>query len=234
MLKKDLIFKNPLRALEPETGPYAAPSRMGLVIARRGVGKTALLVQLALDSLLRGNRVLPVSIGQNLEKAKAWYEALFEDLSRSYRLDHAGQVHDEIVRNRMIMTFKAAAFSGPKLEERLNDLLYQDIFRPDCMVIDGYDFENATRPQVQDLHDLTQAMSLHTWFSAVRHREDPRTSERGVPAPCDQFEDLFDTILLLNPESEGIALRTLKDEPSGATGEKRLILDPATFLVSQG
>jgi hypothetical protein len=234
MLKKDLILKNPLRALEPETGPNAAPSRMGLVIARRGVGKTAMLVQFALDSLLRGNRVLHVSIGQKLEKTKAWYEDLFEDLSRSYRLDHAGQVHDEIARNRLIMTFKATAFSGPKLEERLNDLLYQDIFRPECMVIDGYDFESATCPQVQDLLDLTQAMSLHTWFSAVRHREDPRTSELGVPVPCDKFEDLFDTILLLDPEEKGIALRTLKDEFSGAAGKRKLILDPATFLVSQG
>lgn len=234
MLKKDLILKNPLRALEPETGQNAAPHRMGMVIARRGVGKTAMLVQIALDSLLRGNSVVHVSVGQNLDKAKTWYEDLFQDLSRSYRLDHAGEVHDEIARKRMIMTFKASSFSGPKLEERLNDLLYQDIFRPDCMVIDGYDFESATRGQVQDLLDLTQAMSLHTWFSALRHRDDPRTSDLGVPAPCDQFEELFDTILLLDPEERGVALKILKDEVSGGTGRKDLILDPSSLLIKQG
>jgi len=234
MLKKDLILKNPLRALEPETGRSETPCRMGLVIARRGVGKTALLVQFALDSLLRGNRVVHVSIGQKLEKAKAWYEDLFQDLSRTYRLDHAGQVYDEIARNRLIMTFKATTFNGPRLEERLNDLLYQDIFRPDCMVIDGYDFESATRGQVQDLLDLTQAMSLHTWFSALRHRDDPRTSDLGVPAPCDQFEELFDTILLLDPEERGVALKILKDEVSGGTGRKDLILDPSSLLIKQG
>ena len=233
MLKKDLILKNPLRALEPETGPVAAPGRMGLVIARHGVGKTALLVQVALDSLLRGNRVLHVSVGQKLEKAKAWYEDLFEDLSRSYRLDHAGQVHDEIARHRMIMTFKASAFSGPKLEERLNDLLYQDVFRPDTMVIDGYDFESAILPQIQDLRDLAQAMSLQTWFSAVRHREDPRMSASGVPAPCDRFEDLFETILLLDPGEKGVALRILKGDAAGKKEGGELLLDPATFLVSE-
>jgi hypothetical protein len=234
MLKKDLILKNPLRALEPETGPVATPGRMGLVIARRGVGKTALLVQFALDSLLRGNRVLHVSIGQKLEKAKAWYEDLFEDLSRSYRLDHAGRVHDEIVRNRMIMTFKAAAFSGPKLEERLSDLLYQDVFRPDAMMIDGYDFERATLAQVQDLRDLAEAMSLQTWFTAVRHREDPRVSGLGVPAPCDVYESLFETILLLDPAEKGIVLRTLKGAASGSEGKGELLLDPSTFLLSEG
>jgi hypothetical protein len=234
MLKKDLIVKNPLRALEPETGLNTAPHRMGLVIARRGVGKTALLVQFALDSLLRGNRVAHVSIGQNLDKAKAWYEDLFQNLSRSYRLDHAVEVHDEIARKRLIMTFKAEAFSGPKLEERLNDLLYQNIFRPDSMVIDGYDFENADRKQVQDLLKLIQALSLHTWFSAVRHRENPRVSTLGVPAPCDACEDLFNTILLLEPEKGSVTLRVLKDSVSGKTGSRELVLDPATFLVKEG
>lgn len=234
MLKKDLILKNPLRALEPETGLNAAPHRLGLVIARRGVGKTALLVQFALDSLLRGNRVGHVSIGQSLDKTKAWYEDLFQNLSRSYRLDHAGTVHDEIARKRMIMTFTADSFSGPKLEERLNDLLYQDIFRPESMVIDGYDFKSATKGQVGDLQDLVQAMSLHAWFSAVRHREDPRTSDRGVPAPCDRFEEFFDTILLLEPEKRGVVLKTLKDTHSETAGRRELVLDPATFLVSAG
>ena len=234
MLKKDLILKNPLRALEPETGLNAAPNRMGLVIARRGVGKTALLVQFALDSLLRDNRVAHVSIGQSLEKTKAWYEDLFQDLSRTYRLDHAGQVYDEIARNRLIMTFKATTFNGPRLEERLNDLLYQDIFRPDCMIIDGYDFEGSTREEVGDLLDLTRSLSMHTWFSAVRHRENPQVSALGVPAPCDSLEDLFDTILLLDPRERGIRLRTLKEGASGSVTTGDLLLDPQTFLVSEG
>ena len=233
MLKNDLILKNPLRSLEPETGPHRGPHRMGLVIARRGVGKTALLVQFAMDSLLRGNRVLHVSIGEDLEKAKAWYDDLFQVLSRSYRLDHAGEVYHEIARRRMIMTFKAATFSVPKLEERLNDLLYQDVFRPDAVIIDGYDFEAASPEEVTDLQDLIKAMSLHAWFSALRHREDPRTSELGVPAPCDRFEDLFNTILLIEPEAKSIALRILKDDATGADKGRRLAVDPATFLVTE-
>ena len=102
------------------------------------------------------------------------------------------------------------------------------------LIIDGYDFESATMGQVHDLLDLTQAMSLHTWFSAVRHRDEPRASDLGVPAPCDQFEELFDTILLLDPEERGIALKTLKDEVSVGPGRKDLILDPSSFLITQG
>ena len=92
MLKKDLILKNPLRAWEPDTGRNTATPRLGLVIAPRGAGKTAVLVQFALDSVLRGNRVIHVSIGQSLEKTKEWYEDLFQELSRSYKLEHVGEV----------------------------------------------------------------------------------------------------------------------------------------------
>jgi hypothetical protein len=234
MLKKDLILKNPLRTLEPETGAHAAPHRMGLVIARRGLGKTALLVQFALDSLLRGNNVVHVSIGQNLDKTKAWYEDLFTELSQTYRLDHAAEVHHEIARRRLIMTFTAEAFSAARLEERLNDLIYQYIFLPQSMIIDGYDFEEATQEEVRDLLDLIQAMSLTTWFSAVRHRENTRVSAAGVPAPCDRFEDLFNTILLLDPAGESVLLKTLKDNISGAGDGRELALDPATFFVREG
>ena len=105
---------------------------------------------------------------------------------------------------------------------------------PDAMVIDGYDFEHATLPQVQDLRDLAEAMSLQAWYSAVRHRDDPRASGLGVPAPCDRFEHLFETILLLDPGERGVRLRTLKGDASAEEEGVELLLDPSTFLVSEG
>jgi hypothetical protein len=231
MLKQELIEKNPLRALEPETGINSAPHRMGLLIGRKGAGKTALLVQVALDSLLRGNHVVHVTIGQSLDKAKAWYEDLFQELSTRYRLDHVGEVHDEITRRRMIMTFQTTSFSVPRLEERLTDLIHQDVFHPQCMVIDGYDFEKASREQVRELLAFTEAQRLHTWLTGTRHPENSQTSATGVPAPLDRFEDLFDTILLIGPEHEGHTLRTLKFPASGAGPRRDLVLDPRTLLV---
>jgi len=224
MLKQDLVMKNPLRALEPEGGAQAASHRLGLVIARAGLGKTALLVQIALDTMLRGRRVVHVSIGQNLEKTKAWYQDLFKTLAADYHLEKAAEVHDEIMRNRMIMTFNATTFSGPRLEERLNDLVYQNIFKPDCVVIDGFDFSTATMADLQELRELTEAMGLHIWFSAVRRGDLPEETEQT---------GLFDTIILLRPESDGIALNIVKDETRGADPGLTLLLDPATFLLKE-
>ena len=233
MLKKDLILKNPLRAWEPDTGRNTAIPRMGLVIAPRGSGKTAVLVQFALDSLLRGNRVIHVSIGQSLEKTKEWYEDLFQELSRSYRLEHVGEVHSEIAANRLIMTFNTGSFSPAKLEERLKDLIEQDIFHPQSLVIDGFSFEDAGENQVRNLRELVHYRQLHAWLSGVRGSGEPRVSAIGVPAPCDRFESLFDSILLLEPGANGLAMRTLKSDVAASKDHPAIRLDPTTFLVNE-
>ncbi len=229
MLKKDLIIKSPLRALAPETG--IPPQRLGLIVARAGVGKTALLVQLALDNMLRGNRVVHVSIGQHLEKTKTWYDDLFTNLAQDCRLEKVGEVYGEIIRLRMIMTFNATTFSGPRLEERLNDLIYQNIFKPDCLVVDGFDFAGTRKEDLVEIAGIMKAKGLEAWFSAVRHKEDHLMNNSLVPASYNEVDGLFDTIILLEPKAGGIALNIVKDIFSRPWSDQPLLLDPSTFLL---
>jgi hypothetical protein len=232
MLKEDLIKKNPLRVLNPLSAESLPDHRLGLIMARAGLGKTAILVQIAMDSMLRDQKVLHVSIGEGLEKAKAWYEDIYKYIAEGFQLDNAGEIEAELMRNRMIMTFKESAFSRPKLEERLNDLVYQNIFRPDIVVVDGYDFAEADYDSVMDLKEMMAAMNVQGWFSALRHRDDDRISAAGIPAPCHEVDGLFDTVILLQPEKDSILLNIIKDEYDGAA-DKILNLDPATMMVME-
>ncbi|MEJ2332555.1 MAG: hypothetical protein P8Y08_07180 [Desulfobulbaceae bacterium] len=232
MQKEDLIKKTPLRVLSPLSTESLPDHRMGLIMARAGLGKTAILVQIAMDSMLRGHKVLHVSIGEGLEKAKAWYEDIYKYIVESFQLDNAPEVEDELMRSRMIMTFKESAFSRLKLEERLNDLVYQNIFRPDIVVVDGFDFAEADYVSVMDLKEMMAAMNVQGWFSALRHRNDNRKSITGVPAPCHEMDGLFDTIILLQPEKDSILLNIIKDEYDSAAG-KILNLDPSTMMVKE-
>jgi hypothetical protein len=232
MQKEDLIKKNPLRVLNPLTSETLPDHRMGLIMARAGLGKTAILVQIAMDSMLRGQKVLHVSIGEGLEKAKAWYEDVYKYIAEGFQLESATEVEGELMRSRMIMTFKEATFSRLKLEERLNDLVYQNIFRPDIVVIDGYDFAKADYDSVMDLKEMMAALNVQGWFSALRHRDDDRKSAAGVPAPCHEVDGLFDTVILLQPEKDSILLNIIKDEYDGAAG-KVLNLEPSTMMVKE-
>lgn len=235
MLKTDLIAKNPMGAFNRDAeGTDVA--RMGLVMARPGSGKTAILVQIALDSILRGKQVVHVSIGESIEKAKAWYDDILNDAGVNSKHDMA-EVQYDVRRNRMIMTFNASTFSRPKLEERLNDLIYQDIFRPCCMIVDGLDFSKVDRQTLVDMQDLQREANMSIWFSAITHREaqaEAAQTAQAIPAPCAEIADLFDSVIMVQPESgdeSKIFLNVLKDNTGCVAPGKSLRLDPTSFVV---
>jgi hypothetical protein len=224
-----LVNQNPLRVLNMGRNN----KQMGLVMARAGLGKTALLVQIALDSILRGNRVIHISIGETIEKTKIWYDDILQFILQDAVVDNPHELIDMVQRHRMIMTFKESAFSRSRLEERLNDLILQDIFKPNCLVIDGFDFESTSREELEDIKDLLDSMNLQAWFSAVSHRGDQRVSPAGVPAPCHEIDDLFDTVVLLKPEPDHIQLDIIRNNGESGEDGGGLILDPTTMMVKK-
>jgi hypothetical protein len=206
---------------------------MGLVMARAGLGKTALLVQIALDSILRGNRIIHISVGESIEKTKMWYDDILQFILEDTVVNNPHELIDMVQQHRMIMTFKESSFSRARLEERLNDLVLQDIFKPNCLVIDGFDFDAAPRESLEDIKDLLDSMSLQAWFSAVSHRGDDRLSPAGVPAPCHEIDDLFDTVVLLKPEKELIQLDIIRNNGENPEEDSVLTLDPSTMMVKK-
>jgi hypothetical protein len=230
MQKEDLITSNPLRVLGIDNKAEEGTQGLGLVMARAGLGKTAILVQIALDSMLRGNKVLHVAIGETIEKTRDRYEDILglmvEELSPEASL--------ELSRQRMIMTFKEHVFSRPMLEERLKDLIQQDVFKPDCLVIDGYDFDGNGRQAMEELKELMGELGVSViWFSAVSHRDDPRVSPDGVPAPCHTIDDLFEVILLINPQGNVVKLDILRCAYCEVEPGTTLLLDPSTMLIQK-
>jgi len=224
-----LVSQNPLRVLNLGRNN----KQMGLVMARAGLGKTALLVQIALDSILRGNRIIHISVGESIEKTKMWYDDILQFILEDTVVNNPHELIDMVQQHRMIMTFKESSFSRARLEERLNDLVLQDIFKPNCLVIDGFDFDAAPRESLEDIKDLLDSMSLQAWFSAVSHRGDDRLSPAGVPAPCHEIDDLFDTVVLLKPEKELIQLDIIRNNGENPEEDSVLTLDPSTMMVKK-
>jgi hypothetical protein len=231
MAKNDLVVNNPLKALGLEKKAKDGIRNMGLVMSRAGLGKTAVLVQFALDCMLVGNKVLHISIGETVDKTRSWYDDILSLLTEGETVESI----PEVMQNRMIMTFKESSFSRAVLEERLDDLVQQDIYKPECLIIDGFDFAGADRETVQGMRDFMEKRGLKMiWFSAVRHREDDRVSADGVPAPCHEIDDLFDTVLVINPQENEMNLDILKCDECTVDPGTTLKLDPSTMLIQKG
>lgn len=230
MLRQDLILRNPLRLLGKEKEDIIRPGNFGAILARHGVGKTALVVQIALNSLLQQKNVLHISLNEPVGKVGLWYQEVFEQLAQHYQVTQIDQLWDTIMPHRFIMTFRVEGFSMPKLEERLTDITAQNIFIPNVMIIDGLPFDDQSRPQLQELKQLAVEQQLPVWFTVTIHRHQSPGND-GLPVQLSPVQDLFDTAIALQPEGETIHIKAIKGAPAADMGDAVLTLDPATMLI---
>ncbi|NVL90713.1 MAG: cytoplasmic protein [Desulfobacterales bacterium] len=229
MLKKDFILRNPLRLMGHETEEILTEGEFGAVLARAGVGKTAFLVQLALNNMLRNKNVLHISLDDPVKKVSLWYEDLFQNIANKYNVKEADQLWETILPHRFIMTFKIEGFSVPKLTERLTDLTEQGIFFPQMILIDGLPFDETVRKPLSGLKVLAKNHSIHVWFAVRIHRHE-KPDQDGMPLPLSQIADLFEVAIQLQPIEKEIHVKALKGG-TAPSDHPALLLDPSTMLI---
>jgi hypothetical protein len=229
MLKNELILKNPLRRMGYESDDILNKGEFGAVMARAGVGKTAFLVQLALNSMLREKNVLHISLNDPVKKVSLWYKEVFSRITTHYHIEQSTQLWDSVLPHRFIMTFRVEGFSVPKLEERLTDLIEQEIFKPDAMIIDGVPFEDPIQQDLASLKHLASLLDMPVWFAIRTHRHEAPGPD-GTPSQLMQVVDLFETVIQLVPVGKHIQIKAFKG-PGTAGDQTDLMLDPATMLI---
>ena len=229
MYKKDLILRNPLRLIGQETEDILHDGGFGAVLARAGVGKTAFLVQLALNSLLRSKNVLHISLDEPVKKVGIRYEEVFRNIAGQYDEKQMDQLWEATLPHRFIMTFQVEGFSVPKLEERLTDLTEQGIFFPKMLLVDGLPFDQGAREPVSHLKTLAKQHGMHAWFAVRTHRHEGLGAE-GLPSSFEGVADLFEVAIQLQPEGKDIFVKALKGGKPGSE-HPPLLLDPATMLI---
>ena len=229
MLKNDLILRNPLRLMGRENEAIVPQGGFGAVAARAGVGKTALIVQVALNTMLLQKNVLHVSLDDPVDKVNLWYQEVLNSLASQYHVRQIKELWESIQMHRFIMTFKVEGFSVPKLEERVTDLTEQQIFNPHMVIIDGLPFDESMRTPLEGLKAFSENHRLHLWFTVTTHRHEAPGAD-GLPVQLAAVADLFDAAVQLQPEGKKIHIRCLKGGPKDESNGDQL-LDPSTMLI---
>lgn len=208
-----------------------APGEMGVLAARAGAGKTAYLTHLAIAHLLRGDPVLHVSVDNVPDKVKLWYRELLNNLFADRPGCDALGIQHQVEPLRLIMSFMNRTFSPGKLEQGFDNLEQQAKSVPALLVLDGLDFEKIERPVFEQIREIARGRSARVWVSARVHRHISEVNERGIPYPVNRLDDLFGSILMLEPEGESIRLKILKQNGNYNPMDSGLLLDPRTFLL---
>lgn len=229
MAKEDKLYDNPLKQLGFEDNNIIPAGGFGAVLARAGIGKTSVIVQVALSSMLRGKSVLHISLDDPVKKINLWYKEIFQLLVSQEQISPQKGLWESILPKRFIMALKSDEFSAPKLEKRLMDLADQDIFSPDVIIIDDLLFDESVRSTMLDLKSLADQTTSCIWFTVHIHRHE-KTDPDGLPVQLSGVYDLIDAAILIQAEEQGILVKKLK---GGTTSNEQEVLtvDPSTMLV---
>lgn len=233
MIKEELIKRSPLRVLEASIQGGLGSGNIGVLASRKGVGKTACLVHIATDKLFQNKPVIHISYASRVDYIINWYEDIFKEIAKKRDLESAIDVHDAIIKNRVIMNFKQ---DGAKIEQILKSLeamIRFGQFGAKTLIVDGYDFSEGSPDDLQKFREFAGKVDAEVWFSASLRGEEPIFDEQGVPLVLQRYLDEIAVLITLSFKEEFVKLNLAKCHDCLTLGELPLKLDPQTLLIAK-
>lgn len=216
--KKELLASSPVRFFEP-TGAALDEGEIGLLTAKKGLGKTSILVQFGIDTLLKDKAIVHVSFNQKSENVITWYSSVLAEICKSHKVD-VDELSDELFRNRTILNFNQDTFTLPKVVNTLKALKDNGI-KLETIIVDDLDL---LKTEVSDLNcfcDFIKEEKMTAWFSY-----NSEASDLNQILPSEKMAK-FNSVAHLLPETESVSLSILKK------GEVKVKLNSKTLLMTK-
>lgn len=219
MEKKDLIEYSPIRYFEKATNAVLKEGEIGLITAKKGLGKTSVLVQFGIDSLLNDKPLVHVSFDQHSSNVIAWYSSILTEIAKKKNVN-IEELSEEIVKNRTILNFNQEAFTLPKVVNTLKALNDGGI-KISEVVVDGLNLSAISKEDLDCFANFIKSHKMIAWFSFTSDSEELKGT-----LDSDKL-NIFSTVAHLSSEGKEILLKVLKN------GEGEVSLDPKTLLISK-
>jgi hypothetical protein len=220
-----------LKILEKSSRRGLGRGNLGVLVARAGVGKTACLVHIAMDKLLRNEKLVHASLQDSPEKVTSYYNVIFSELVQALGLTNPTDIKAQIDKNRMILAYLNQSFDLRRLRENLKNLSEKARFVPNTIIVDGLDFAKVGVEMFEGFKKLAQEFQVEVWFSALSKGTPGDAKLQTIPAPADKFDSFFSMIIELQPTESAVELRLVKDHEGATLQDEKVLLDPKTFLA---
>jgi len=233
MVKSELIKRSPLRILEKSINGGLGKGNIGIVASRKGIGKTACLVHIATDKLFQNKPVIHVSYSSRVDYIISWYEDIFKEIAKKRQLESAVDIHDDIIKNRVIMNFKQDGANTSQVLKSLSAMIEHGNFPADAIIVDGFDFTQSCSEDLDLFKNFAEELGLEVWFSASLKGDEPLFNETGVPFLLEGCLSKLDVLITLRFEKDYVRLHLVKDQEFDSPKNLDLKLDPKTLLISE-
>ena len=232
MVKEELIQRSPMGVFMRSIQGGLLAGELGLIASLSGLGKTSVLVQIALDKLLQNKKVIHVSFTQHTDYVLAWYEDIFNEFIKKKNLEDEQDVKSDITKNRVLMKFNQDGLTVDQILKSLRAMIKDGSFAAECVIVDGYKFTPQEGENVKKIKELGRELGLSLWFSCTV--KDDHYDKQSIPLNVKDYAELFDVIVVLEPRQDHIELAVSKDRNAEAPERLALRLDPKTLLVLEG
>jgi hypothetical protein len=232
MVKAELIKRSPLRVFEKSIHGGLGAGNIGVLASPKGVGKTAVLVHIATDKLFQSRPVIHVSYSSRVDYIITWYEDIFKEIAKNRKLRAAVDIHDEIIKNRVIMNFKQEGTRTEQILKSVEAMVTYGKFAAETVIVDGYDFIQGTCEDLAKFKEFAVKLGLEVWFSASLKEADPSLYDAaGIPVVLAPLCTAIDVLITLHATGNYVELKVAKDHGYPAAGLLPLKLDPKTLLI---
>ncbi|WP_296021559.1 MULTISPECIES: ATPase domain-containing protein [unclassified Treponema] len=224
MVKQDLYNKSPVRLFDAATEGGLKEGGLGLVTSKKGLGKTSVLVQFGMDTLLKDEQLVHVTFDLHSSNVISWYDGIFAEIAKK-SAGNSAELKTDVVSKRTILNFSLDNFSVTKVVNTLKALSAAGI-AVKGVVMDGIDFTKVSEDDVKAVAGYAQSEKVTVWTSATS--EGAKLAD-VVPANLEKY---FDVVINLSQTGSNVAVDILKlgDKKDVESGLK---LDSKTLLISK-
>lgn len=220
MDKKDLIDHSPVRFFDNATKANLKNGEMGLITAKKGLGKTSILVQFGIDSLLNEKALVHVSFDQQSSNVISWYSSVMSEIAKKKNFSNMSEINEDVVRNRTILNFNQETFTLPKVVNTLKALKVGGI-NIDSIIVDGLDIAKVSDADIEVFASFVKSEKMTAWFSYTSEADTLNNTLDSKKL------DAFTTVAHLATVGNGLTLSVLKN------GNGQVNLDSKTLLMTK-
>lgn len=225
MAGTELLDRGPLRTLIIALHGGLRIGEIGVVRARPGTGKTALVIQFALERLLHDDRVLHLSIHDSIDTTRDGYDSLLAGLSGHMRPLERAEARLQVERRRLIHCTRGSLPTAASIDALLDTLGHVVEFAPRLIIIDGTE---PTAGEWEAMKALAARRELAVWYAARSYPESAGLGDVSIELVPERTHVWLHARRVRGNEDPMAPLRL--DASTFTAREEARVLPPATAL----
>jgi len=231
MVISELLQRSPIRVFEKAISGGLKSGEFGVIAAPSGIGKTSVLVQIALDKLLQDKKVIHISFNRHTDYVLVWYKDIFNEFIKKRNLQDEKDVKNEIEKKRVLMRFNQEGLTVEQILKSIRALIKEGGFNADSVIIDGLNFSAIKENHIAAFKAFAVEMGVSIWSSCTVKGTEPLYDKQNIPLVLKDYAKLFEVIIVLEPKQDNITLTVSRDRDARVSENVALRLDPKTLLI---